>query len=105
MSENVGKVVRIERQEPVRSMSQHRFYWVYMGAIANETGHTPEEIHAWVKATFLPKKFANMLGKDVELAPTKKTLSKLELGNLLDRITAETGVSLPDPQTVAYLPH
>lgn len=103
--ENVGKVVRIERQEPVRSTSQHRFYWVYMGAIANETGHTPEEIHAWAKAKFLPKKFAKVLGEDVELTPTTTTLSKLEFGELLERIAAESGVPLPDPQAAGYIPN
>lgn len=72
---HVGGWLRIEHQPPVRSMSQHRFYWVYLDAIAHETGHTPEELHAWVKATFLPKKFATVLGKDVELAPTTTTLS------------------------------
>ena len=39
----------------MRSMSQHRFYWVYLSAIAHETDHTPEELHAWVKAKFLER--------------------------------------------------
>lgn len=103
--ENVGKVVRIERQEPVRSTSQHKFYWVYMAAISNVTGHTPEEIHAWAKAKFLPKKFVSVLGEDVEMSPTTTKLSKLEFGELLDRIVAETGVALPDPLASGYLPH
>jgi len=30
--ENVGKIVRIEKSVPVRSMSQHRFYSVYLDA-------------------------------------------------------------------------
>lgn len=103
--ENVGKVVRIERQEPVRSMSQHRFYWVYLDVIANETGHTPEELHAWAKAKFLPRKFATVLGTDVELDKTTTKLSKLEFGEYLEKICAETGVPLPDPQAAGYLPH
>lgn len=102
--EHVGGWLRIEHQPPVRSMSQHRFYWVYLDAIAHETGHTPEELHAWVKAKFLPRKFATVLGKDVELAPTTTTLSKLEFGELLDKICAETGVALPDPREAGYLP-
>src|SRR5262245_10347034 len=101
--ENVGKVVRIERQVPVRSKSQHRFYWVYLDAIAHETGHTPEELHAWVKAKFLPRKFATVLGKDVELAPTTTTLNKAEFGELLERICAETRVPLPDPQAAGFI--
>jgi hypothetical protein len=103
--EHVGAWLRIEHQVPVRSMSQHRFYWVYLGAIAHETGHTPEEIHAWVKAKFLPKRFATVLGTDVELTPTTTTLSKVEFGEVLDRVCAETGVPLPDPQAAGYPSH
>lgn len=103
--ENVGRVVRIERQEPVRSMSQHRFLWVYYEAIAHETGHTSEEIHSWAKAKFLPKTFAKVMGEDVELSASTTKLSKAQFSEYLDRIVAETGVPLPDPQAAGYLPH
>lgn len=103
--ENVGKVVRIERQEPVRSMSQHRFLWVYYEAISQQTGFTAEEIHSWAKAKFLPKTFAKVMGEDVELSASTTKLTKAQFSEYLDRIVAETGVPLPDPQAVGYIPN
>ena len=35
-------------------MSQHHLYWMYLDAIAHETGHTPEELHEHFKRKFLP---------------------------------------------------
>jgi hypothetical protein len=103
--DNVGKMVRIEHQLLVRTRSQHNYYWVYLGVISRESGHTPEELHQWAKKKFLPHKFATVMNEEVELTPTTKTLSKAEFGELLDRICAETGVPLPDPQAAGYLPH
>src|SRR5436190_1445558 len=74
--EHIGAWLRIEHQPPVRSMSQHRFYFLYLGIIANETGHTVDELHAWVKAKFLPRRFAEVMVQEVEIAPTTTTLSK-----------------------------
>ncbi len=102
---NEGKQLRIEPVIPVRTRSQHNYYWVYLGVISQETGHTPEELHQWAKTKFLPHRFATVMGEKVELEPTTKTLSKLEFGEYLERICAETGVPLPDPQAAGYLPH
>lgn len=99
---NPGKWVRIEEQVPVRTRSQHNYYWVYLEVVSRETGHTAEELHAWAKKTFLPRRYATVMGKEVEIEPTTKTLSKLAFGEYLDRICAETGVSLPDPQAAGY---
>jgi hypothetical protein len=101
--EHPGAWLHIEYERPLRSMSQHRFYWVYLAAVSYETGHTPEELHSWAKHKFLPRKFATVLGEDVELEATTKTLSKAEFGEYLDRICAETGVPLPNPQEAGYI--
>lgn len=95
--------MRIEHQEPTRSMNQHKFYWVYLGVISDETGHTPDELHAWAKTKFLPRKFSSVMGMDVELSPTTQTLKKAEFNEYLERICAETGVPLPDPQAAGYI--
>ncbi|ABE61216.1 hypothetical protein Nham_0320 [Nitrobacter hamburgensis X14] len=103
--EHPGKWVRIEEQVSVRSLSQHNFYWVYLGFVSHETGHTPEELHEWAKKKFLPRKFATVFGEEVAVTPTTKTLTKLAFGEYLERICAETGVPLPNPQEAGYLPH
>lgn len=102
---NPTKWVRIELEKIVRTRSQHNYYWVYLEVLSRETGHSANELHDWAKKKFLPPKFATVMGEEVELTPSTKALSKLEFGEYLDRICAETGVPLPDPQAAGYLPH
>jgi prophage antirepressor-like protein len=94
---------KLEHQQPVRSMSQHRLYWVYMQIIAHETGHTPEEVHAWVKHEFLPVRYATVFAKDVPIEPSTTTLNKADFGDLLERVCARTCIPLPDPQAAGYI--
>jgi hypothetical protein len=101
--EHEGARLRIEHVEPVRSMSQHRFYWVYLEVMSQETGHTTEELHAWAKRKFLPHRFATVYGQEVELEPSTTTLKKAEFSEYLERICAETGVALPDPSAAGYI--
>ena len=101
-ADNPGKWVRIEPQEPVRSRSQHNFYFVYLGIISHESGHTVEELHAWAKRKFLPRRFATVMGEEVEVPPSTKTLKKHEFSEYLDRICAETNIPLPDPADAGY---
>lgn len=103
--ERAGKWVRIEEQMLVRTRSQHNYYWVYLGVVSRETGHSEQELHDWAKKRFLPRKYATVMGEEVELTPSTKHLSKAEFGEYLDRICAETGVPLPNPQDAGYLPH
>ena len=105
LKEHEGAWLRISHDVPVRSMSQHRFYWLYLGMISVETGNTPEELHAWAKAAFLPPKYATVFGKEVLLDSTTTTLSKVEFGDYMEKICAESGVALPDPKEAGYLPN
>lgn len=102
---NPGKWVRIELEKIVRTRSQHNYYWVYLGVLSRETGHSEQELHDWAKKKFLPQRFVTVMGEEVLLEPSTKQLSKAEFGEYLDRICSETGVPLPNPQDAGYLPH
>ena len=43
-------------------------YWDYLDALANETNHTPHDLHEIFKAKFWPKRYA-FLGDDEFLVP------------------------------------
>jgi len=84
--------VRIERKRASRSQAQNRLYWgVYVDALSQHTGHTPDEIHDLLKAKFLPKKLAvcngngEVVGEYVLGGSTTK-LDVLEFGAYLDAI-------------------
>lgn len=100
-----NRTYRLEPIESLRSMRQHRYYWLYLGIVSLETGHTPEELHEWAKREFLPVRYATVLGKDVPVTASTTNLSKTDFGEYLEKICAETGVPLPDPQEAGYLPN
>jgi hypothetical protein len=87
--------VRIERVTGKRSMSQNNFYWFYLSLIANETGHTEDELHSLFKRIFLPPRYKTILGREMKLPASTTELSKPEFGEYLDRICAETNVPIP----------
>src|SRR3954451_21381717 len=87
----------------VRSSSQNRYYHLYLGVIERETGQSADEIHEWAKWKFLPPRFVTLNGEETRIAGTTKSLGKAEFGDYLDKISAETGVPLPDPQAAGFI--
>lgn len=82
-----------------RSSGQNRYLWgVLYKAIADETGHSAQEIHEHCKHQFLPKMFVVLNGVEVETRKSTTELSTAEFSEYLDRVGAlagELGISLP----------
>lgn len=95
LKENVGKKYKIERIVPVRSLSQNAFYWAYLGTIEKETGNLANDLHEYFKRTLLPPKFINVMGKEIKIPASTTDLTKVQFGEYLDKISAESGVPLP----------
>jgi hypothetical protein len=94
--EGKGLWIRIERMTGQRSDTQNRFYWAYIRVIANETGHSDQELHELFKRLFIPPQWKTILGREVKLPGSTTNLSKSDFGEYLDRIAAETGIPVPD---------
>lgn len=88
--------VRIERMTGKRSDNQNSFYWMYLTVIANETGHTENDLHELFKRIFLPPEYKKILGREIKMPATTTKLDKNEFSEYLDRICAETNVPIPD---------
>lgn len=103
---NEGKTLRVELPEKVRTLPQNRYYWMYLGVIAKETGNEPEDLHTFFRQAFLPRRFIKIKGKrnthEVQDYKSTTKLNKLEFGEYLDKICAMTGVPLPDPTLAGY---
>lgn len=70
--------VSVENKKSQRSKSQNNYWWgVCYPIMAEETGHTSEEIHEIMKAMFLPKKFVAVKGIEFEIT---KSTTKLSIG-------------------------
>lgn len=89
--------ITVEKQHATRSLDQNALYWVgYVNPLADYTGYTPNEMHAYLKKRFLPKQRIEIVDKrsgvvvdeqDLEQLTTT-TLNKIEFGEYLDEIKA-----------------
>lgn len=96
-------IIRIDKEKSVRSYNQNRYYWFYLRLIANDSGHTEDELHQLFKRIFLPPTFITVLGREIKVPSTTKGLNKNEFSEYLDKIAAETNIPLPDPKQVTDL--
>ena len=107
LSRHAGKRVTISLPKNTRSGQQNRFYWLYLQIIERETGNTAYAMHETYKRIFLPPQFLTIKikGKETEIkipASTTK-LSKIDMGDYMERICAETGVPIPDPALAGFV--
>jgi hypothetical protein len=96
--------VRIGKPRKIRSLSQNAYYWaVVLSMISAQVGHTPEEVHYFLKDEFLPKKFIKLGGLEVEIRKTTTDLSTNEFNVYLAQVTAwasELGIEIPSSNQV-----
>ena len=107
-----GKKFRFEKIQEKRSLNQNALFWKYLEIIETETGNDTKSMHEYVKKYLTPKversirilengqwkEHKGMIGKGTS------ELTKLEMGDVLDKLCALTGVPLPDPTLLGYLP-
>jgi len=100
---NEGKTIRItEATKPLRSISQDRFYWLYLELIERETGNSAKDLHEWAKRKFLPAKFIKVMGGELRIPGSTTELTKGEFSDYLDKICAETEVPIPNPEEAGF---
>lgn len=93
-------VLMIEKKHATRSLAQNAWYWSgVIGSISEYTGYTPEEVHEFCKAKFLPNKvtMADKNGEVVEeivLGGSTSTLNKLQFGEYIEAIRKWAAESL-----------
>lgn len=100
-------VLLIEKKHATRSLAANAYYWSgVIGTISDYTGYTPEEVHEFCKAKFLPSKvtLADKRGEVVEeivVGRSTSTLNKIEFGEYIEAIRqwcAETlDLNIHDP--------
>ena len=104
LQNNEGKKVIIKLPDkPTRSNAQNAYYWFYLGIVEQETGNLAMDLHEYFKRIFLPPKFINVMGKEVKIPSSTKTLSKADFGEYIDKICSLTNIPLPDPELAGYI--
>lgn len=99
--------VRIERKRASRSRQANAYYWAVVVALLSEhTGHTPEELHEYLKARFLPKRLAlaNQNGEIVDEFVIGGSTGKLDVVQFYEYVQEvkqwaldSLGVHMPEP--------
>lgn len=97
--EHIGQTLHIELQQSTRSMSQNSFYWLYLEVIERETGNSASDLHEYFKRKHLPAKFIKVLGNEIKIPASTRELKKDEFSDYLDKISAETNITIPDSES------
>ena len=71
--------------------------WFYLGVVERDTGNNAGDLHEYFKRTLLPPKHITVMGKEIKIPASTTELSKIEMGDYLDRICAETDIPIPNP--------
>lgn len=100
--ENDGKILRITYETPKRSGQQNRFYWLYLGVIAAETGDDENSLHEFFRRKFLPPKSITVMEQEIRVPSSTTDLNKIEFGEYMDRICALTNVPIPDIEAAGF---
>lgn len=93
-----GKKVwmNLDTKLPKRTDRQNRFYWLYLNIIAEETGHTPDQLHQAFKDQFLYQGSRNVYGSSIRSTLSTTELSKAQFAEYLEEINLLTEVPIPD---------
>lgn len=101
-------VITITPKRATRSLSQLAYYWgVVIEHLSEHTGYTPDEIHEFLKAKFIPKRVAICDGNgeirdDLVIGGSTSKMDKGTFSEYIEAIRGwaaqDLGVVIPDPQ-------
>jgi len=89
-----------QSNQPLRSLEQNRFYWFYLSIIERETGNLAKSLHELYRRTLLPPKFLQVNGRELKIPTSTTELTKIEMTDYLDKISADSEVPIPDPHSL-----
>lgn len=91
----------ITNEKPKRTENQNRYYWMYLGMIAEQTGNDIDDLHTLFKGLFLGKEIVEVFGHKVRRAGSTTELSAGQFSDYIRRIEEKTGILAPP--TEGYL--
>jgi hypothetical protein len=81
--------VTVELVRGIRTLNQNAYLWgVVYKLIADDTGHSENEIHLFCKKKFMKRKFLKVLGEEIEEERTTTRMSKIEFSEYVEAIRA-----------------
>ena len=102
--------VEVTIRRASRSLNQNAWYWgVIVEAISDHTGYTPDEVHEFLKAKFIPKRLVFEDGNgevvdDYVLGGSTRKMNTIQFGEFCEdvrRWAATTlDINIPDPEAL-----
>jgi len=93
--------VIIRRKKSFRSLPQNKLYWLWIGCICEDTGVEKDDMHLYLRGTFLDSKKIQFKGRHVYLPGSTKDLNTAEFKIYLDKIQLWAAefltLTLPNP--------
>ena len=97
--------VEVKKKTKGRTLSQNALYWRWMENIVSlaseDTGYEKDELAAYFKSEFLPKRIVTIGGVETEIPGSTKKLTTKEMVEYMDRIDRfciqNLAISLPIP--------
>ena len=93
--DNISMIVIAKK--PKRSESQNNFYHLYLSLVSLSSGHTMDELKAWVREEILSEGVAEIYGDKVHIAKSSADLNMSEFCEMMNTLEDRTGIPIPDP--------
>jgi hypothetical protein len=78
--------IEIALHRGCRTLAQNKLYWAIVMEIANETGHSKDEIHDAMKQKFLPPQTVTLADEAIEIPASTPRLDKKQMADYIERV-------------------
>ena len=80
--------VEVKQHQEKRTLSQNKLYFAVLTEMANETGHTKEEMHEAMKRKFLPTTVITLADEEIPVTAQSSKLAKDEFSKYVEKVIA-----------------
>lgn len=91
--------VTVGKRKRQRSLNQNALYWLWLGVIENDTGHSTDDLHDFFKTKFL-KHTKEVFGKVYEVVQSSAGLDTMDFTTYMDKVRQfvqeELKITLPE---------
>lgn len=93
--------VNISLKREIRTIPQNRLYWLYITCISDETGSSKDDVHSFIKQTYLRVDELVIGNSSIPQTVSTTKLNTKMMADLINQIvvwaSSELGIILPDP--------
>lgn len=90
-------LLELKLKKPIRSEAQNNFYHLYLSLIETASGHSMDEIKAWVNEDILGGGIREVFGHETRIVGHSSDLNMSEFVEMMNEIMDRTEVPIPDP--------